>query len=66
MYTNDLIKVFKKPLLDNNFPFFEKFKTSFYFCQMIKKICSPSKFSMEEHFSTKENHDHHYCHTIMY
>jgi len=37
MYTNNLIKIKKKPLFDNNFPFFWKFKTSSYFCQMIKK-----------------------------
>ncbi len=52
MYTDNLIKVFLKPLFDCNFPFFEKFKTSFYLCQMIKKPLSPSKLSMEEHFST--------------
>jgi hypothetical protein len=37
MYTNNLIKVFLKPLFDNNFPYFQKLKTLIYFCQMIKK-----------------------------
>jgi hypothetical protein len=52
MDTNNLIKVFRKPLFDNSFPFLKKFKASSYFCQMIKKTFSPSKSSMEEHFST--------------
>jgi hypothetical protein len=37
MYTNHLIKIFFKPLFDNNFSFLKKFKTSSYFCQMIKE-----------------------------
>jgi hypothetical protein len=52
MYTNNLIKVFLKPLFDSSVPFLKKFKTSSYFCRMIKKAISPSKSSMEEHFST--------------
>ncbi len=48
MYTNNLIKIFIKPLFVV-FHFF-KFKNLSYFCQMIKKTFSPSKFSMEEHF----------------
>jgi hypothetical protein len=52
MYTNNLIKAFLKPLFDKNFLFKKKLKTSMYFYQMIKKTLSPSKYSMEEHFST--------------
>jgi hypothetical protein len=58
MYTNNLIQVFKKPLFENIFSLFKKFKTSFYFFQMIKNTFSPSKSSMEEHFSTLNNHNH--------
>jgi hypothetical protein len=52
MYADNLIKVNEKPLFDKKFHFKEKFTTSFCFCQMIKKTFSPSKYSMEEHFST--------------
>jgi len=41
----------KKTLFDNNFPF-KKNQNFILFCQMIKKTFSPSKYSMEEHFST--------------
>jgi hypothetical protein len=65
MYTNSLIKVFSKPLFDSIFPFFKNSKLHFTFCQMIKKTLTPSKFSMEEHFSTLKNHNYKHCHTIM-
>ncbi len=44
MYTNNLTKVYRKPLFDNKFSFQTESKPS-YFCQMIK--CS-----IEKHFST--------------
>jgi hypothetical protein len=52
MYTNNLIKVFKKPLFDSNFSFNFFFQNFILFFQMIKETLSPSKSSMEEHFST--------------
>jgi len=37
MYTKNLIKVFKNPSFDNNFPFKNNLKLCLIFYQMIKK-----------------------------